>query len=713
MSIYFAHITDEGRRQTVEDHLRGCAQLCALFASSFGAEQFGYLAGIMHDIGKYTSEFQLRLDGGPKVDHSSAGALECALAGQLSVGIGIAGHHTGLPDYGNERIDHEGDPTFVGRLKRAMALRGTTSLRWDGPIPQTPNDIISENDFELSFWIRMLYSCLVDADFLDTEKFMKNGSVVRGGYESIDSLLSKLNLYTSKWENATTELNEIRNQIRYDCIKSASDEKGLFSLTVPTGGGKTVSSLAFALNHAAKYGLSRVIYVIPYTSIIEQNAAVFRSILGDMNVVEHHSEVQYDYGNDFDYCESKNALAAENWDAPIVVTTAVQFFESLYSNKPSKCRKLHNIANSVVIFDEIQSIPVDHLLPCMASVGTLVKNFGVSAVLCSATQPFVSDLLKKYAPNNPVREICSDVDGLFSKLSRVKYLNEGPKSLETLAAELCKKKQVLCIVNKRKTAKNLFDHLPEEGSFHLSTLMTPRDRTVALETIRQRLENGLVCRVISTSLIEAGVDIDFPCVYREMAGLDSIVQAAGRCNRERKRDKEDSIVTIFELDEKPPKLLRVNIGAAREAVDAIGEIDSKRTVDLYFRALRSFVGQGNIDVSDTVNHLNFGISGCRLPFKEVAESFHLINTNMFTVYIPTDESEGLIEQLKNGTSDKRAYRDAGHFSVNIYPDHYHELYESGCIEELGPGMAVLVDTSLYNKKTGLSLAANYGQAEFV
>ena len=712
-TVYFAHISPDNRKQSVDDHLLESAELAKMFAKAFNSEEFGYLAGMAHDIGKYSDAFQKRLFGGPKVDHSSAGALECAMIGQTFVGACVAGHHAGLPDFGNSRTDMPGDDTYFGRLKKTLPTRGQTYSGYQSSLPDTPEQPRFENDYTLSLWIRMLYSCLVDADFLDTEYFMKNGDVDRGNYDSIDTLQKRLSDYTSKWAEATTELNRLRNDIRKDCVAAGRSEKGLFSLTVPTGGGKTVSSLAFALEHAQKHNMQRVIYVIPYTSIIEQNAAVFREILGEYNVVEHHSEADHFYDENLPEKQKSPALAAENWDAPIIVTTAVQFFESLYANRPSKCRKLHNIANSVVIFDEAQSIPVGHLLPCMAVIGTLVNHFGVSAVMCSATQPFVADLFEKFAPKMPVREICRDVKGLFDALERVNYSKVLPCSIEELVSKISGESQTLCIVNTRKTAKDLFAMLPEEGSYHLSTLMTPDLRKKTLQEIKNRLNCGRSCRVISTSLIEAGVDIDFPTVYREMTGLDSIVQAAGRCNREGKRNKESCLVTVFELDRKVPPMLKINIGASKEALQTTEEIGSKEAVDRYFRSFRSLIGNENIDKTDAVKHFENGLSGCLLPFKTVAESFHLIDQNTKTVYIPTKESAELIECIRKGNADRNTYRKAGRFAVNVYEDHFIELLKAGDIEEISPGAAVLVNLKQYDEKTGLSLVADSGRAEFI
>ena len=363
MRAFYAHKTSDGRVQTVEEHLSGTASLAAEFGESFGAGEYGFLAGMAHDIGKYSEEFQRRLDGGPKVDHSSAGALECAAIGQDAVGMCVAGHHAGLPDFGN-MVDGVESDTFMGRLKRFLPQRAKAYPGWIGPLPKISSPPDFEDDFTCSFWTRMLFSCLVDADYLDTERFMSDSSVCRDGYDDLSVLRDRLNAYTAKWDGTENGLNGLRNEIRRACIRAGKQEKGIFTLTVPTGGGKTISSLAFALEHALTHRMKKIIYVIPYTSIIEQNAAVFREVLGEENVVEHHSESEQSYSDNMSPILQRAALATEDWDAPVIVTTAVQFFESLYSNKPSKCRKLHNIANSVIIFDEAQSIPIGRFLPC-------------------------------------------------------------------------------------------------------------------------------------------------------------------------------------------------------------------------------------------------------------------------------------------------------------------------------------------------------------
>ncbi len=363
-TTYFAHTSQDGRKQSVLAHLNGTADRCARFSSAFGAEEQGRLAGLAHDIGKYSAAFQRRLDGASiQVDHSTAGAWECAQRGQTFAAFAVAGHHGGLPD-GGVRTDSSDQGTFCGRMNKA-AKRLEPYDAWKGelalPSASVPFQITS--GAEAMFFTRMLYSCLVDADFLDTEAFMDE-TAVRGGGSSIAELDQKLQTYIAGWFPPKRPLDEQRCALLRRCIQEGEERSpGLFTLTIPTGSGKTVSSLAFALRHAKAHGLRRVVYVLPYTSIIEQNAQVFRKILGEENVLEHHSGVLYDLTEQSDPKTIRLAKATENWDMPVVVTTAVQFFESLFAARSSKCRKLHNLAESVIIFDEAQMLPVPYLRP--------------------------------------------------------------------------------------------------------------------------------------------------------------------------------------------------------------------------------------------------------------------------------------------------------------------------------------------------------------
>ncbi len=717
---YYAHISSDGLRyQTVAEHLTGTAALCQAFAAAFGAEADGELMGLAHDLGKCTDGFQKRLlNNGPKVDHATAGAIACAKQGRTEAAICVTGHHSGLPDFGNSKTDHAGDATFCGRLKKGISEQYLERCGESGILlPQVQPEMPEQNKVKFSFRTRMLYSCLVDADYLDTEQFM-NGECRRTSYDDMQTLLSRLEAYIAPWQNPKTTLNRLRCEILNTCINAGNKPKGIYTLTVPTGGGKTVASLAFALHHAAVHGMKRVIYVIPYTSIIEQNAQVFRSILGSENVLEHHSGVQFDLSDGAPTEDLQKALAAENWDMPVVVTTAVQFFESLYANRSSQCRKLHNLANSVIIFDEAQMLPLSHLRPCVAAMASLADNFRSTVVLCTATQPSLSDLLHTYAPNCPITELCPQTEEMYDSFRRVTFRQAGVLEDETLAQCLSRHEQVLCIVNSRKAAQSIFSLLPQEGSYHLSTLMVPAQRQALLSEIRNRLKSGLPCRVVSTSLIEAGVDVDFPAVYRELAGLDSILQAAGRCNREGKRTASESIVTIFERAELPPLLFRTAVGATRSALLENPDPAAQKTMQRYFRELRAFSGE-TLDQYQIIKAFEKGIQGCQLPFRTVAEKFRLIDEHTHTVYVPYGDGSALIERLRAGECSRNLFRELGRYSVSVYEQHFSKLYVAGAlltardIPSLDDSSAVLNDMSLYSAVTGLTLEPETGKAEFI
>lgn len=697
--------------QSIEAHLKGTGELAETFAAEFGAAANGKLCGLAHDIGKYSDEFQLRLRGGKKVDHATAGAIECFKIKAAFEAVCVIGHHSGLPNVGHKDADTTESQTFFGRKLRAEQ-GGIPDYRknWNGHIA-LPQDYFrpSGRGFATAFYIRMLYSCLVDADYIDTETFM-NGDAGRGNYEPLSALCDKLTAYISKWNNPTREIDILRQKILNSCIEKASAPRGFFSLTVPTGGGKTVASMAFALNHAAANSMKRIIYVIPYTSIIEQNAKVFRDILGQENVVEHHSSVSYELSENADELEYRSALATENWDAPVIVTTAVQFFESLYANRSSKCRKLHNIANSVIIFDEAQMIPSNNLRPCVAAIAELVRAYNATAVLCTATQPAIDEMLLEYSKKESVVELCPDVDGMFEKFRRTSFEKEGRLTTDELVSRLESQQQVLCIVNTRKFAQEVYEALPSEGRFHLSTLMCPVHRKQKLDEIRERLKSGKTCRVVSTSLIEAGVDVDFPRVFREMAGLDSILQAAGRCNREGKRSAESSIVTVFESENKVNKLIAVNRDAAEETVRDWTQPNTTSTIERYFKAYRDFLR--NDDKSGVITASEKGISGCGLPFEWIAKEFKLIDQNTFTVYISVGEGKELISRLREGERSRELYRKAGMYSVSIYENHFNALINAGAAEPFGDDAAILTDLSLYSDEKGLATDVPDGSALF-
>ncbi len=714
MKPYFAHITEDAtQQQTVYTHLTGTATLAAQFAAAFGASALGYRCGLLHDIGKYTDAFQKRLlQNGPRVDHSTAGMQEALKLGDLCASFCIAGHHGGLPDGGNPNFRGMQDGTFAARMHKQLPDYTAFSKEISIPDAKLPA-YFGTDSFRSAFFIRMIYSCLVDADFLDTERFMSGGRIERGHYEDITHLLEQLMQFIAPWWNATNNLNEKRCAILKHCIQGAVQPKGFFSLTVPTGGGKTVSSMAFALEHAKAHGLRRIIYVIPYTSIIEQTAEVFYKIFGEEQVIPHYAAAAFseDAQDAVSTAHCRRRLSTENWDAPIILTTAVQFFESLFANKPSHCRKLHNIANSVIIFDEAQMLPIPFLHPCLRAVTQLTLHYGCSAVLCTATQPALEPLLKEILPpEQSVRELCPDKKELYHFFRRVCYQSLDTLSDDMLSTRLQTHEQVLCIVNNRAQAQRLFHRLPLEDTFHLSTLMTPQHRKQTLDTIRIRLQQQLPCRVISTSLIEAGVDVDFPVVYRALAGLDSIIQAGGRCNREGKSPLQDSIVYIFRPETAPPHIFAQQIEATESVMRQFEDLASPEAIHTYFSfLLYTIKGSDALDKNQICSQLSQQF----FPFATIADQFCLIETTAKTIYILGDAEQALLSQLQDYGPSRSLLRRLGAYAVSVYPQHFASLYAGGSVELLWDDIAVLRNHSLYDEHTGLSLENDEGQGYII
>lgn len=709
---YLAHIAGDGRKQTAAEHLNGTAERCALFAAPFGAEELGRLAGLSHDLGKYSMEFQRRLAGGPKVDHATAGAFACWRMGQPLAAFAAAGHHGGLPDGGTQG-DSPDAGTFWGRMKRAERGMLPDCSPWTEEIalPSPAPPPCGAEPLSLMFFTRMLFSCLTDADFLDTEAFM-DGSPRPEHPAPLDDLWERLQRHISGWFPPQGELNSRRCAVLEQCIRMGKTQPpGLFTLTVPTGGGKTVASLAFALAQARARarGLRRIIYVIPYTSIIEQTAQEFRTILGAENVLEHHSNAAYEIDAEATPKTVRLAQAAENWDMPVVVTTAVQFFESLYANRPSQCRKLHNLAGSVILFDEAQLLPLPCLRPCVHAIAQLVQHYGASAVLCTATQPALGPLFAEFLPGRPAVELCPPELCPPESFRRVCFRQAGRLDWDTLSGQLQQHEQVLCVVNSRKSAQEIFTRLSGEGNFHLSTLMYPAHRRAKLEEIRRRLREGLPCRVISTSLIEAGVDVDFPAVFREEAGLDSILQAAGRCNREGKRPVSESIVTLFRGEAAPPPLFQTAIGAGRMVLEQYDDIASREAIQAYFHTLLELKGAEAQDIYGILPKIRTEL----FPFQSVAERFHMIDSPTRTVYIPLGAGAELVGRLRAGERSRALFRQLGQYGVSIYENHFAALDQAGDLERLEDGSAILATLSLYSEETGLSLEVDCGKAFFV
>lgn len=751
--LFFAH-SHEGVAQhawhSLKDHLAAVGNKAATSAAKFGAEDLGAIAGKLHDLGKYSRDFQLRLCGeGRRVDHSTAGAqVAVEHYGRLGrlIAYSIAGHHAGLANGsgGGQRS------TLEDRLalRRGQDIPALTDSAWrkeitlpiqpaPSPLGRHPDGKTAEkrNGFRVSFLVRMLFSCLVDADCLDTEQWfahVESRAVERGAWPSIQQLKSAVDQHLERLERRVepTGVNGLRAEVLHAARAAAALEPGLFSFTVPTGGGKTLSGLAFALDHAERWSLDRVIYVAPFTSVIEQNADAFRRAVSpfDEAVLEHHSAFRDEEllrektgsgGEQGPEAREKLKLAMENWDAPIVATTAVQFFESLFAATPAKCRKLHNIARSVVILDEAQSLPLPLLRPCIAAIDELARNYKTSVVLCTATQPAIED-----RPETPersfvgglrgVREIAPNRDGLFNRLQRV-HVESLPEPLDdpALIDRLRACEQVLCIVNTRGHARTLYRGLRDlPGSRHLSTWMCAANRAQVLGEVHADLRERRPCRVVSTSLVEAGVDVDFPCVYRAEAGLDSIAQAAGRCNREGRRSAADSPVYVFQpLDAKSPAEIAQYAAAMRRAFNKHRDVLAPAAIEQYFLEVywsKSTGRDDDLDKHSIITRLNERARDILFPFEDVAIAFQIIDDNQQPVLIPFDHTARvLIDQLRYVEKAAGIARRLQRYVVPVPRSIFARLAEARAIEPIrddrtGRQFYELVNADLYRQDEGLT-----------
>ena len=714
----------------LKDHLLDTAKLASKFAEDFGNSGWAELVALLHDLGKYNSDWQkyIRKETGydenahienyaGRPNHSAAGAVflfEKFNNSPMSktLAYAIAGHHSGLPDWNpqlSQRIYDENRNLISNDLEKIKVVEEAKQF-FETPIPKTTPPFFKENKVDneqIHLWIRMLFSCLVDADFLDTEKYME--AKERGRYLSLKELKNKFDNYMNDMK-PDSEINKKRNQILNQCREKAKLQPGFFSLTVPTGGGKTLSSMAFALEHAIIYNKKRIIVAIPYTSIIEQTAEIFKSVFGDDQVVEHHSNLDPEKEN------HKNRISCENWDASIIVTTNVQLFESLFGNKTSVCRKLHNIVNSVIILDEAQMIPTHYLKPILSVLKGLVNYFGVTVLLMSATQPALVGKIGS-EPNiidglENVKEIIDDPDELSKNFKRVEFilpkdLNQS-ESWEEIAEKLQQYNQVLCILNKRDDCRILHKLMPE-GTLHLSGYMCGEERSEIIADIKTKLINNQPLRVISTQVVEAGVDIDFPVVYRAMTGLDSIAQAAGRCNRENKI-KEGGKVYVFI----PPT--PSSIGFLRKCQDAGKSIlrnlkESEITPGLYLEYFKYLYSNLNsFDEADFYSRLVRDASKFEFQFKEFSEKFNLIDDKtQMSIIVKYKNSSSLIDQLKYGGPSKELLRKLQRYIVNVPIYTFNKIREANYIEEIN-GYWVQCDDNLY--KPGLGLIVDESEWTF-
>ena len=696
------------------------------------AAEWGYLAGLWHDLGKFAPEWQeyLKRKVDPhidevvgKVDHSTTGAQFAIKEGHSILGhilaYAIAGHHSGLLD-----SKTNGACQTVRLTKEVHSISEAPEQILSARFPQFPEFLAKKRDgYSAAFFTRMLFSALVDADFLATESFMNvsaMGSRNRWRSEILFEIeqLVQLKIESFGVPSPDDIVNLKRKSVVDDCVSVSEESSGLFTLAVPTGGGKTLASLLFAVRHAIKNKQNRIIFVVPFTSIIEQNAEVIRKILGPLQtddftpLIEHHASLSPEKETE------QSRLASENWDAPIVITTAVQFYESFHACKTSESRKLHNIANSVVIFDEAQTLPVNYLRPCLRLIEELTEHYHSTVVLCTATQPAIH-----FSEDFPIglkncRSIIRDTDALFNALKRVEITHLGTISDRELADELLKREQVLCIVNRRRHAQELFRLLPQdERSFHLSALMCPQHRSEVLERVRSQLKLNEAVRLVSTQLIEAGVDVDFPVVYRSMAGIDSIAQSAGRCNRNGKLNHLGSVFVFDPEAQDKEAYFRETAQVAKQIFELHEDVLGELAVEAYFE-LYYYKQRGRWDEKQILDQFRLNGTNPSFPFEfkfeTVAKNFKLIDEWQQSVIVPFDQrAKQLISRLGNPQIPltRSLLRALQRYTVQVNPKLIAE--NESVFEFLRDGQfAALISCELhYSNQFGLTFDESYSGAQ--
>lgn len=667
---YIAHSeNDNGKSQSMKLHLEGVAEVMCSFALTLDYAEIYACCGLLHDLGKYSDRFQQYIRfGGDKEPHAKWGALFAIKNKLINVALPIIGHHAGMPNR---------DAMF-----ETLNLCEKESQKWESIMRSLIDDEMTLPSCDNSpfnkisgitckeLFVRMLYSSLVDADSLDTERhFHKEQYDMRSSKSlKVDVLLDSLNRRFESFTH-TSPLNELRTKVRLYAQSLASKPQGSFSMTLPTGLGKTLCSLNWALHHARAHpNIKRIIIVLPFISIIDQTAAELKSIFKDYDVVlEHHSNVVYEgKEEENDYCKDSKQLATENWDYPIIVTTAVQFFESLFSNKRTKCRKLHNIQDSIVIFDEIQTLPINLAECTMKMLNDMLSLCRCSLLFCTATQPNFQTR-KDFSGIDEISSLVEDPAMIFAATKRVEYhpvANYEKKSIDDVTdIVIDQKDSVLIVCNTKKKALSFYETLSERSDIpvlHLSTNMCQVHRMQIINEVKSRLQKGEKLILCSTQLIEAGVDMDFPVVFRELAPLESIIQSAGRCNREGKLNVGK--VFLFQLEEsgQPSKQYETFAQYAQLCY----QNNENRLTDAdfyteYYTKVTDLYAPGD-DITPERQ---------KLMFQNVADKYRIINSNTTPLFIYRYDDESL--KLYNEIKDKeflghKDYQRIAQYCVQVF-----------------------------------------------
>lgn len=725
---YYAHTRKDGKRQTVKEHLEGVSKLAEGFSVDF-LKPLAKKASYDHDPGKCALKYQWRLDDDNiKFSHAACGALEYKKFADKNdcfaplMEYCIAGHHTGLMDGGTD-ADNSDSPTLNGILKRADEYTGdsdysayATEIEFatltQEEITPPLNELLSTKDpteriERYAFFTKYVFSCLTDADFLDTEIFC-NENVERGMSGDFEKALDKLNRELSDMPS-DNPLRQARSRIQQQAFDNSVNKSHISILDMPTGSGKTLCSLKLALESGKK----RIIYVIPYTSIIEQTANKFEKMFGDvLPVLQHHSNYSYDGDTEEEKkTAEKLKRTCENWDAPLIITTSVQFFQSLYHYKGSALRKLHNLRDSVIVFDEIHLIPTNLLRPCLKAVGYITKYLNSEALFLSATMPDYSKLFDKFLPDVNYNKLVTDRTN-FKYSKKCEYKDMGKTTLETIAENASRCKNALIVVNTKKTAAELYS-LVQGEKYHLSANMTPAHRSRVIEVVRKKLKNGEHITVVSTSLVEAGVDLDFNTVFRQLSGLDSILQAGGRCNREGKDAK--GYVYVFDIDETYRKGsdLAMRINKTKGLLKKYQDITSYDCIKEYYDGIFDFnqsrIAENSIakynEQSNSFDRQGL-MSPYSIPFRSYAMQFEYISADTISIVIDDigdNTCHELVETLRNG--DMSVRRALQKYSVSVYMNVFKDLYSQGVLNDHGTGIFILENQSYYNNETGLTTEA--------
>lgn len=726
MKEFIAHkkVNNEGKEviQTVREHCENVAVL----AKNYSVPEFKeliYICGLLHDIGKYQIDFQRRISGeNIAVEHSTCGAKvvqESFTDQDVPVCIEhimescIAGHHTGIPDTGS-MTDTCDMPTLEGRLQRTF--QDYSVYKQEISVPElSVNEILAflSRDCDnvdmlmdkVAFLTRYVFSCIVDADSIDTAAFKGIDKKIHMASDFVTC--NKILEDRLKGFTAATDLQKARTVLQQQVLNNEEDGE-VFLMNMPTGSGKTLCSMKYALDRAIKNNKKRIIYIIPYNSIIDQTAKEFENMFGKYANILRHQSTYNGIEKGEDYSDTLR-IASENWDADIIITTAVQFFDSFYSNKRRKLRKMHSMANSILIFDEAHLMPHDYFQPCLEAVGFLVRYLDSEAVFLTATMPDYNDLFKRFTfPDIRVVDLVKD-RSLFHVFNKCAFRDLGSLTSFELIKKAKAYASALIVVNKKKTAKEIYEACTGE-KYHLSTYMTGYDRDKVITTIKQRLvqlekdfhgmadippERRIV--VVSTSLVEAGVDMDFASAFRELSGLDNILQTGGRCNREGKLNDACTYVFDFEEEFKTKPSVKSNI--TKSIINRYPDFSCDKAIEEYYNEL--YRADEDILEAHSIHNKQYG-DYSTIMFKKYAEEFNIIESNSISIVIPeTEECSKVFSSLPWLESTMGASRKVQRYTCSIYHNEFDVLKAQNALEDYETGIWFLTNTDYYSKETGI------------